>query len=157
MRRGATWNLSGVAASERPRRGRENQACGAARSVSSVWSWPEHAVANQDGAMGDGTPDADAGAGREASGRRARYGKRLEVVHDRFGLLLFLLVGSFVAAGFDGTLARVVSTALVVGALLVAIIATRMRHDNRWLALLALTAVFALLAALMSGDSRSGV
>ena len=60
-------------------------------------------------------------------------------IRDRFGLLLLLLVGSFVALGFaEHTWARVLAGVLQAAALVVAILATRPRQDRRWLGVCAL-------------------
>jgi hypothetical protein len=66
-------------------------------------------------------------------------------VQDRFGLLLILLLGSFVAAGFaESKWAEVVAGALQLGALVVASLATRIWRDHRILGVLLLTGIVAL-------------
>ena len=53
-----------------------------------------------------------------------------EHVRDRFGLLLLLLVSSFVALGFTATWMKVLASALQLAALVVAFAATGVRRDR---------------------------
>src|SRR5512144_1507041 len=64
-----------------------------------------------------------------------------EHVRDRFGLLLFLLAGSFVALGFTGTWMRLLAGLLQLAALVVAFGATGLRRDHLVLGGVALAGV----------------
>ncbi|HWC68394.1 MAG TPA: potassium channel family protein [Acidimicrobiales bacterium] len=85
--------------------------------------------------------------------RNVRAGTR-----DRFGLLLLLLVGSFLALGVSGDRwGRVVAGVLQLGALAVAFLATEVRVDHRWLGLLALCGITAVVLAALSGEIPNGL
>ncbi len=72
-------------------------------------------------------------------------------------MLLVLLVGSFVALGFDGTWGRYVAVVLQVTALGVGFLATSLHRDHRWLGFLSLVAVASIVALAIEGDVASGV
>ena len=81
--------------------------------------------------------------------QRRSLGQRREEVQDRFGLLLGLLVGAFVALGFGGnTAARVIANLLQVAAIVVAFMATDLRRHHLWLAV---TATLGVIAVFLSG------
>jgi hypothetical protein len=87
-----------------------------------------------------------------------RYERRLEQTRDRFGILLTLLVASFVALGFsDSTWARAIADALEMAALLTAFLTTGIRKDNRWLAIIALAAILGVWGAAFSGDVAAAI
>jgi hypothetical protein len=87
-----------------------------------------------------------------------RYERRIEQTRDRFGLLLILLVASFVALGYsNSSWARAIADALQVAALLTAFLTTAVRKDNRWLAIVALAAILGVWAAAFSGDVAAAV
>jgi hypothetical protein len=96
-------------------------------------------------------------AGADVSQPR-RYEQRIEQTRDRFGILLILLVASFIALGFsDSTWPRAIADALQVAALVTAFLTTGVRKDNRWLAIVALAAILGVWAAAFSGDVASAV
>jgi Ion channel len=84
--------------------------------------------------------------------------RRREEVKDRFGLLLVLLVGAFVALGFGGsTAARVIAGVLQVAALAVAFLATEVRKRHLWLAVAAMAGVLAVVLSGFASDIPQGV
>jgi Ion channel len=84
--------------------------------------------------------------------------RRREQARDRFGVLLLLLVGSFVALGFaDERWMRAVAVLLQIGALAVGFLATTLGRDHRWLGLFALVGTAAIVLVAMSGDTASGI
>jgi hypothetical protein len=79
--------------------------------------------------------------------------QRREQARDKFGLLLVLLVGSFVALGFSGeTWARVVAGVLQLAALAVGFLSTGLARDYPWLGLVAVGGVASLVPA-VSADA----
>ena len=83
---------------------------------------------------------------------------RREEVRDRFGLLLLLIVGAFVALGFGGsTAARVLAGMLQLAALVVAVLATDLHLRRLWFAVVALVGVLAAVLSGFSGDTPQGV
>jgi hypothetical protein len=78
-------------------------------------------------------------------------------VQDRFGLLLILLVGSFVADGFAVRWAEAVAGVLQLAALVVASLATRLLRDHRILGLLLLTGIVALGLSATSNSASHAV
>jgi drug/metabolite transporter (DMT)-like permease len=83
---------------------------------------------------------------------------RIQRVQDRFGLLLLLLIGAFVALGFSAeTWARYVAALLEIAALAVAFLATRLRRDHRWLAVVLVVAIIAVVASALTGDTSEGI
>ncbi len=83
---------------------------------------------------------------------------RREEVRDRFGLLLVLIVGAFVALGFGGsTAARVLAGVLQLAALVVAVLATDLHLRRLWFAAVALVGVLAAVLSGFSGDTPQGV
>jgi hypothetical protein len=77
---------------------------------------------------------------------------------DRFGLLLVLLVGSFLALGVSGERwGRIVAGVLQVCALAVAFLATEVRIDHRWLGLLAVGGIASVVLASVSGEIPNGL
>lgn len=85
--------------------------------------------------------------------------RRREIeVRDRFGLLLLLLVGSFVMLGFAAnTWAGVLAGVLEVVALGVGFLATGAHHDHRLFGIFAFVGIVAIVLAAMSGDTANGV
>ena len=80
---------------------------------------------------------------------------RSDEVRDRFGVLLILLVASFIALGSTDRWARALAALLQLAALVVAFLATRLARDHRVLAALSVSAV---LSVLLTGVlDRSGV
>jgi Ion channel len=87
-----------------------------------------------------------------------RLERRREQARDRFGVLLLLLVGSFVALGFaDERWMRAVAVLLQIGALAVGFLATTLGRDHHWLGLFALVGTAAIVLVAMSGDTASGI
>jgi hypothetical protein len=81
-----------------------------------------------------------------------------ERVRDRFGLLLALLVGSFLVLGFAADAwARVVASTLQLAAVLVAFVATRLRLDHRLLAPLGILGLVVVVLETTTGDVTSGL
>jgi len=79
-------------------------------------------------------------------------------VQDRFGLLLVLIVASFVTLGASNdTWARELATALQFAALIVAFLSTALIRAHRWLGLFALAEVLALLLTPSSSDVSDGI
>ena len=74
-----------------------------------------------------------------------------EHVRDRFGLLLVLLAGSFIALGFTGAWMRVLAGLLELAALVVAFAATGLRRDHLVLGGVAVAGVVAVALAAVSG------
>ena len=74
-----------------------------------------------------------------------------EHVRDRFGLLLALLAGSFVALGFSGTWMKVLASVLQLAALVVAFAATGLRRNHLVLGSVAVAGVLAVVLAAVSG------
>src|SRR4051812_550345 len=88
----------------------------------------------------------------------SRREARADRIRDRFGLLLALLVGAFVTLGFsEHAWARFLAVGLQIAAVVVAVAASRVRYDQRWVALLAGAALLALVTAGLSGDIAAGV
>jgi hypothetical protein len=84
--------------------------------------------------------------------------RRREQARDRFGVLLVLLIGSFVALGFsDETWARVVAGVLQLAALVFAFLVTSLRQNHRWLGLFAVIGVVAIVLIALEGDVASGI
>jgi hypothetical protein len=84
--------------------------------------------------------------------------RRREQARDRFGMLLLLLICSFIALGFaDETWARVVAGAMQIAALAFGFLATSLRRDHRWLGHFALLGVVALVLSLIEGDIPNGI
>jgi Ion channel len=89
---------------------------------------------------------------------RRRLERRREQARDRFGVLLLLLIGSFVALGFaDDTWARVLAGVLQLSALLFCFLVTSIRQNHRWLGLFALLGVVAVVLVSIEGDIPSGL
>jgi len=86
-----------------------------------------------------------------------RLDRRREQAKDRFGVLLVLLIGSFVALGFDSTWGRYVAAVLQVTALGVGFLATSLHRDHRWLGLLSLVAAGSIVTLAIEGDVASGI
>jgi Ion channel len=64
---------------------------------------------------------------------RQRLERRRQQAQDRFGVLLVLLVGSFVALGFsEERWVRVIAHGLQLAALVVGFLATGLRRDHKW-------------------------
>jgi len=79
-------------------------------------------------------------------------------VHERFGLLLILLAGSFVALGFaQNTWARVLASILQTMALVVAVLTTRPGQDHRWLGLCGLWGAGVVLLEAATSDLSTGL
>jgi hypothetical protein len=84
--------------------------------------------------------------------------RRREQARDRFGVLLVLLIGSFVTLGFsDKTWARVLAGALQLAALLYGFLATSLRQNHRWLGLFAVLGIVAVVLVALEGDVASGI
>lgn len=89
---------------------------------------------------------------------RPRLERRREQARDRFGLLLILLIGSFVALGFaEHSWARVLSAGLQISALAVGFLATSLHQDHRWLGLLALVSLAAIVLMAVEGDVANAI
>jgi hypothetical protein len=89
---------------------------------------------------------------------QTRLQRRREQARDRFGVLLVLLFGSFVALGFaDDTWARVLAGVLQLSALVFCFLVTSLRQNHRWLGLFALLGVVGIVLASLEGDIPSGV
>jgi hypothetical protein len=89
---------------------------------------------------------------------RQRLERRRQQAEDRFGVLLLLLVGSFVALGFsDVRWVGVIAAGLQVAALLVAFLATSLRRDHKWLGSFALLGVVSVAMAGLEGHTASGI
>jgi hypothetical protein len=83
---------------------------------------------------------------------------RTAAVQDRFGLLLVLLVGSFVALGSaESTWARLVAELLQVAALIVAFLSTGLLRNHRWLGLFAGVGVIAIVLTGATDDVTAGI
>ena len=77
---------------------------------------------------------------------QTRLQRRREQARDRFGVLLVLLFGSFVALGFaDDTWARVLAGVLQLSALVFCFLVTSLRQNHRWLGLFALLGVVGIV------------
>jgi Ion channel len=82
---------------------------------------------------------------------------RRKKIQDRFGLLLLLLIGSFIVLGFaTNTWARVLAAVLQFAALGVAFLATELRREHRWLALAAAIGALAIVLKMPGGDAAHG-
>jgi len=87
-----------------------------------------------------------------------RTEQRRRAVRDRFGLLLLLLIGSFMALESAGNgWARVIAEALQVGALAVGFLSTGLLVEHRWLGIFAAVGVIALVLAAAENDIASGI
>jgi Ca2+/Na+ antiporter len=87
-----------------------------------------------------------------------RLAARTDAVQDRFGLLLLLLVGSFVALGSaERPWARVVAGLLQFAALIVAFLSTRLFRSHRWLGLFAVVGIVAIVLAVTTNDVTAGI
>ena len=87
-----------------------------------------------------------------------RSERRRERAQDRFGLLLLLLVGSFVVLGFaEHTWALVLAAALQFAALALGFLATSLRQDHPWLGLFALIALVAMVLIAVDGETANGL
>jgi hypothetical protein len=84
--------------------------------------------------------------------------RRREQAQDRFGVLLVLLIGSFVTLGFaDQTWARVLAGAMQVSALAFGLLATSLRKDHRWLGIFVVIGLVAIVLTAVEGDITSGI
>jgi hypothetical protein len=91
-------------------------------------------------------------------GRPLRRLERREQVRDKFGLLLILLISSFIALGFaDKTWARVIAGVLQLTAIIVGFLATGLRQEHRWLSLFAVVGVVAIVLTAFDNDVATGV
>jgi hypothetical protein len=89
---------------------------------------------------------------------RPRLERRREQARDRFGPLLLLLVGSFVALGFSAhTWVQVLAAALQLAAVVFAFLATGLRQDHRWLGLFAVIGTVAVVLRALDRDTASGI
>lgn len=87
-----------------------------------------------------------------------RRERRREQARDRFGVLLLLLVASFVALGFsDDRWVRVLAAGLQLAALIVGFLASGLRRDHKWLGPFAIVGVVAMILLSIEGDSSSGL
>jgi hypothetical protein len=87
-----------------------------------------------------------------------RFDRRREQARDRFGVLLLLLVGSFVTLGFAGqTWAQVLAGAMQVSALAFGFLATSLRKDHRWLGMFVVIGIAAIVLTALQGDVTSGI
>jgi hypothetical protein len=84
--------------------------------------------------------------------------RRRRQAEDRFGVLLVLLVGSFVALGFsEQRWVHVVAAGLQLAAIIVAFLATGLRRGHKWLGSFALVGVGATILVGIEGDTASGI
>jgi Ion channel len=84
--------------------------------------------------------------------------RRRQQAQDRFGMLLLLLVGSFVALGFSGERwVRVLALGLQLAALVVGFLATGLRRDHKWLGGFALVGVIATVLVAFEGETVNGI
>jgi hypothetical protein len=84
--------------------------------------------------------------------------RRREQARDRFGVLLVLLIGSFVTLGFsEATWARVLAGAMQLAALMFAFLVTSLRQNHRWLGLFAVLGIVAIVLVALEGDITSAV
>ncbi len=89
---------------------------------------------------------------------RQRLERRRQQAEDRFGVLLVLLVGSFVALGFsEERWMRVIALGLQLAALVVGFLATGLRRDHKWLGSFALVGVVATVLVAIEGDTVNGI
>jgi Ion channel len=89
---------------------------------------------------------------------RQRLERRRQQAQDRFGVLLVLLVGSFVALGFsEERWVRVIAHGLQLAALVVGFLATGLRRDHKWLGSFALVGVVATVLVAIEGETVNGV
>jgi Ion channel len=89
---------------------------------------------------------------------RQRLERRRRQAEDRFGVLLLLLVGSFIALGFsEERWVRVLAAGLQLAALVVGFLATGLRRDHKWLGSFALVGVVATVLVGLEGDTASGI
>lgn len=87
-----------------------------------------------------------------------RLAARTEAVQDRFGLLLVLLVTSFLALGSaDNGVARLVAGLLQLAALIVAFLSTRLFRRHRWLGLFAAVGIAAVVLSVATNDVTAGI
>jgi Ion channel len=89
---------------------------------------------------------------------RARLERRRQQAQDRFGVLLVLLIGSFVALGFaNNTWARLVAGALELTALAVGFLASGLTRRYRRLGLVGLVGIAAIVLTAVGGDTATGI
>lgn len=89
---------------------------------------------------------------------RARLERRRQQAQDRFGVLLLLLVGSFIALGFsDNTWARVVAGVLQLTALAVGFLASGLRQRYRRLGVIGLVGIVSIVLTAVAGDTATGI
>src|SRR5262249_23360508 len=87
-----------------------------------------------------------------------RNERRRERVRDRFGILLVLLIGSFLALGFtDSTWGRVIAAVLEAAALVACLLTTQLRADHRWLGMVAAVCLLTLIPGPISGELGGGI
>jgi hypothetical protein len=87
-----------------------------------------------------------------------RMAARTAAVQDRFGLLLVLLLGSFVALGSaQSAWARRVAELLQVAALIVAFLSTGLLRNHRWVGLFAGVGVIAIVLTGATNDVTAGI
>jgi hypothetical protein len=87
-----------------------------------------------------------------------RIEQRSRAVRDRFGLLLLLLIGSFMTlASADSGWARVIAGMLQVAALVVAFLSTGLLVEHHWLGIFAAVGVIALVLTAASNDIAAGI
>jgi Ion channel len=84
--------------------------------------------------------------------------RRRAQARDRFGVLLVLLIGSFVALGFsDNVWARIVAAALELAALAVGFLASGLTSRYRRLGVVGLVGVVAVVLTAVAGDTATGI
>jgi Ion channel len=89
---------------------------------------------------------------------RQRLERRRQQAQDRFGVLLLLLVGSFIALGFsNNTWARVVAGVLQLTALAVGFLASGLTQRYRRLGLVGLVGIAAIVLTAVAGDTATGI
>ena len=89
---------------------------------------------------------------------RQRLERRREQAQDRFGILLLLLVGSFVTLGFsEERWVRVLAAGLQLSALVIGFLATGIRRDHKWLRWFAVLGVAAMVLLVIEGEITNGL
>ena len=89
---------------------------------------------------------------------RQRLERRRQQARDRFGALLLLLIGSFVALGFsNNTWARVVAGVLELAALVVGFLASGLTQRYRRLGLVGLVGIVSIVLSAVAGDTATGI
>ena len=89
---------------------------------------------------------------------RARLERRRQQAQDRFGVLLVLLIGSFVSLGFaNNTWARVLAGVLELAALAIGFLASGLTRRYRRLGLVGLVGVVAIVLTAVAGDTATGI